>query len=62
MAERLALHLEAGTILVSKDEYYVGHASDGKEVTLGSRGDELTIERYLTENPTPNHWQGVDYA
>jgi len=35
---------------------YVGTASDGVEVLLGTVGDEESLERYLTKNPTPSHW------
>jgi len=39
-----------------EDGEYVGKSKDGTEVTLGSVGDERTVERYLKDHPTPDTW------
>lgn len=39
-----------------RSQAYVGRASDGVEVQIGSIGEELTIENYLNEHPGPESW------
>lgn len=35
---------------------YIGRASDGTEVALGSKDREDTIVQYLAIRPTPDDW------
>ena len=42
----LQTHLKQGTIYI-EDGMYIGIASDGQHVLIGSVGEELTIEAYL---------------
>lgn len=52
---RLAALVKAGTVFVERSEY-VGRASDGELVAIGSVGLEDVTESYLSEYPTPEHW------
>lgn len=47
--------LKDGSVWLDGREY-VGRATDGVEVSLGSLGDEEWIEKYLSANPTPDTW------
>ena len=39
-----------------EDGEYVGIASDGVQVILGTVGEEDRLARYLTDHPTPDTW------
>jgi len=45
----------AGTIWIEGTEY-VGKASDGVVVLIGTVGWEKDTERYLTQRPKPEQW------
>jgi hypothetical protein len=47
--------LVAGTITIDKGEY-IGKASDGVTVSIGTCGYEDAAERYLAARPTPDLW------
>lgn len=55
MFPNLATALANCWIFVYRGEY-IGTASDGLRVLLGTVGDEAIIEKYLTQCPTPHHW------
>jgi hypothetical protein len=52
----LADLITRGIVWIERGQEYVGRASDGVLVTLGSVGDEKQIIAYLTEHPTPDSW------
>lgn len=35
---------------------YVGRAGDGEQVSLGTRGDEEIMYRYIANRPNPEDW------
>lgn len=47
--------MKSGSIVLKNGEY-IGKAADGEEVSLGSKGEEKTIEKYLKDHPTPKDW------
>ena len=51
----LKLHLSDGTIFIDSEEY-IGHASDGIDIRIGSVGDEGRAEEYLKDCPNPTDW------
>ena len=53
--KKLQEYINNGTIWIEDDEY-VGKASDGIIVGLGSVGEEERMERYLKACPTPDKW------
>ena len=48
--------LIASGAITMKDGEYVGTASDGVDVLIGSEGRESDAEAYLTDYPTPDLW------
>lgn len=51
----LQQHLKEGNIFIDKREY-VGKASDGREVLIGTVGMEDSLEDYLKHFPGPDLW------
>ena len=49
-------HLKSGVIKVIGCSEYIGIASDGEEVALGTFGMEDNLARYLFARPTPDKW------
>ncbi len=47
--------LRSGAVWI-EDEEYLGTASDGETVFLGSEGLEDSIYRYLSDRPLPEQW------
>lgn len=47
--------IKAKKIFIDNGEY-VGKASSGEEVSLGSIGDEKSVEKYLKSHPDPKDW------
>lgn len=52
MLEKL---LESGSVIARCGEY-IGTASDGVEIILGTIGQEDILESYLLSHPTPETW------
>lgn len=48
--------LASGVIYVLDGDTYVGRASDGVEVAIGSTFTPTVVESYLTVHPTPESW------
>lgn len=57
----LQVALTAGTIEVGKGGLfmgrYVGNLPDGKPIILGVVGDEHSLNSWLVNYPTPEHWE-----
>lgn len=53
----LAAYLDNGSIWIDADNSYVGKASDGTMVQIGTVGfNDKGTESYLVANPTPDTW------
>lgn len=52
---RLEQLLESG-LVYSDGNNYIGKASDGQEVAIGTVGDEKRTNEYLESYPSPSDW------
>jgi hypothetical protein len=48
--------IEQGLVWLDENNEYVGRASDGIEVSIGSIHDRERCERYLKDRPSPDRW------
>lgn len=56
MPQTLLEQLLGTTEVYIENDTYCGIAADGTVVQFGMIGDESAIERYLSENQTPDTW------